>query len=172
MLLPALALGVITGCATPTEVVRSGEASSRTGGIALMYADRNMREGRHRRYELDADGAFRVGSGAAAQRGATDWSGTATPEQIAVILNAARSAGIFDDAPACEPRLVDGHETIFTTIEWAMPKGDPRGKGAYHLEGICPALMPLRDAFEKAALVRFNKELDALPEPGRQPARR
>jgi hypothetical protein len=168
----------ISGCAAPVTVARAGDADSPTGGLSIVYFDRELSEQRHRRYELLADGTFRVGSGRAALLGNTDWEGRATQEQIDAILGAAREGGLFDGEPVCEPALVDGKETIFTTIEIAMPNDAPdRRPGrparfSYRLEGRCPSVLPLRAAFEDAARVRFDPQLNALPQPGLQPRRR
>ncbi len=172
LLFLAIVLATLAACGgAPTKVVTSGDADSPTGGIGLAYIERDIKESRHRRYELDPDGTLRIGSGRAALLDQTDWKGVATPEQIAAIVGAARASGIFDGPPTCEPQLVDGDEMIFTTVEFAMPKGDPRGKRSYQLEGRCPSILPLRAAFEQASRARFVNQLDALPQAGAQAPR-
>ncbi|MDZ4831930.1 MAG: hypothetical protein SGJ09_17275 [Phycisphaerae bacterium] len=165
VLLPMLlaGLGSVVGC-SPRVNLKAGEISSPTGGVAIMYDERNFPAQSFRRYELDSDGTLRVGGGRAAQAGTTTWSGTPSPEDLEAILSAVKAARFLDGEPACEPALVDGEESIATTIEYVAPNGSTH----VVLSGRCPTLMPLRAAFEQAARARFKQQIDALPEPGLQ----
>ena len=82
-------------------------------------------------------------------------------------MDAIEASGRATGPPVCTPVLVDGEETIFTRIEYAAPSGTL----VHDLRGRCPALDALRAAFERASLVRFERQLDRLPEAGPQPNR-
>lgn len=140
------------------------DATSPTHGVAILFEERNPPQSIFRRYELYPDGTFKVGGGKVALMHQTDWSGQPSAEEIAAILAAADAAQLAFGGPACEPALVDGSESIYTTIEYASPSVNR----SFALEGRCPSLTPLREAFERAALVRFKRQLDALPDAGKQ----
>ncbi|MFO0829874.1 MAG: hypothetical protein U0572_17160 [Phycisphaerales bacterium] len=161
-LVPAVVVALV-GCA-PKSQVKPGEASSPTGGVAMIFEERNLAAMSFRRYELDPDGTLRVGGGKSAQSGKTDWSGTPDPADLKAILSAIRAAGLLHATVVCEPRLVDDKESIRTNIDYAAPDGSCK----LELEGYCPVILPIRAAFEKAATTRFKPQLDALPEPGVQ----
>lgn len=157
----------LVGCAAPMAMKASDDAASPTKGIAILYEERIVSQSVFRRYELYPDGTLKVGGGAAARDGKTEWSGAIAPADLEAILAAAEASGIASGAPACQPALVDGTETIRTHVEYASPAVAQQ----FDLEGRCPAILPLRDAFERAARVRFQRQLDALPEAGKQPSR-
>ncbi len=159
----------LTGCAAPPsmEAGRADDPASPTRGVAMLFEERIPGRSIFRRYELHPDGTLKVGGGAAARDRRTDWSGKPTDEELTAILDAIEASGIARSAPSCAPALVDGEETIFTRIEYAAPSGTL----VHELRGRCPSLDPLRTALEQAALVRFQRQLDRLPEAGAQPNR-
>ncbi len=155
----------IVGCAAPmTMKAGDADATSPTRGVAILFEERNPPQSIFRRYELYPDGSLKVGGGKVALMHQTDWVGQPSAEEIAAILTAADGAQLASGGPACAPELVDGSESLFTTIEYASPAVSR----SFALEGRCPSLAPLREAFERAALVRFKRQLDALPEAGKQ----
>ncbi|MBL9147380.1 MAG: hypothetical protein JNM94_01670 [Phycisphaerae bacterium] len=156
----------LSGCTAPMSV-QAGDASSPTGGVAIVFQERDVDELRFRRYELDADGTLRIGGGRSAQRMTTDWTGTASAEQIASILSAARTANLESGEIACQTDPNDQGEPVRTTIEYAWPDGRRR----LDLVGNCPSILPLRDVFESIGRARFQRHLDQLPEAGPQPRR-
>lgn len=170
LLATALAcLATLGGCAT-AMTMRAGAAddrSSPTKSIAILYEERIPSESVFRRYELYPDGTLKIGGGRVAMEHKTDWSGRPTDDELDAILVAAEDARLASGPPACTPALVDGSETISVLVEYASPTVSQ----SYALEGRCPTLAPLRDAFERAGLARFKRQLDALPEGGKQPNR-
>jgi hypothetical protein len=156
-------------CAAPPSM-KAGDAndlSSPTRGVAVLLEERIPGRSIFRRYELHPDGTLKVGGGAAARDRRTEWSGTPSDDDLTAMLDAIDASGIATGPPACAPVIVDGEETIFTRVEYAAPSGTI----VHELHGRCPALDPLRAAFEKASLVRFDRQLDRLPEAGPQPNR-
>jgi hypothetical protein len=160
------ALLSLVGCNAPMTV-EAGDATSPTGGVAIVFQERDVDELRFRRYELDADGTLRIGGGRSAQRQTTDWTGTATAEQIASILQAAREANLEAGDVVCHDDPNDDGDPVRTTIEYAWPEGRRR----HDLVGDCPAILPLRTVFETIGRARFQRHLDQLPEAGPQPVR-
>jgi hypothetical protein len=167
-----LAMPLAIGCATPASM-KAGKAEgadgrvSPTRGVAVLFEERIPSRSIFRRYELHPDGSLKVGGGAAARDRRTEWTGTPNDDELTAILDAIDASGIAVGPPACTPALVEGEESIFVRIEYAAPSGTL----VHELGGRCPALEPLREAFEKASLVRFERQLDRLPEAGAQPSR-
>lgn len=149
--------------------MRAGEAgaASPTGGVALLIEERIPSQSKFRRFELHPDGSLRFGGGQVAILHKTDWEGRPSEAELQAILDALRDSGLRGGPPACEPRLADGDETIFTTIEYAAPDLEQM----YELEGRCPGLEALLAALEQAKTARFRRQMDALPEPGKQSIR-
>lgn len=156
----------LSACSTPATM-RAGDpsdGSSPTGGIAILIEERIPHETRFRRFELHADGTLKVGGGQTAVMHKTDWEGRPSADDINLILRASQDANLASGPPACQPRLIDGEEGRFVLIEYVTPSQS----FVYELEGDCPSLAPLLAGFEKAAIARFRRTLDTLPEAGRQ----
>lgn len=152
---------LVAACGGPMKA-KAGDVRSPTGGVAIVFEDREIDEQRFRRFELDADGTLHVGGGRTALRRETDWSCTPSAEELRAILGAAERASLQEADIACDPVPEGDSDPMKTTIEYAWPGGKRR----IDLVGTCPAIEPLRAAFEQASLARFKRQLDALPEAG------
>lgn len=160
----AIACSVILGGCAGRTSVESGGADSPTRGIAFLLDEQIPTQSKYRRFELLADGTLKVGGGQAALLHKTDWERTLSGTDLQSVLDAIEAARLDEGPPRCEPRLVDGEESQFTRIEYASPSGT----FAFDVQGRCPSIEPIRAALERLALSRYQRSLDALPEPGLQ----
>lgn len=125
----------------------------------LVVTDRDPTEGRFRRYEVDGDGTFRVGSGARARLGETDPAPSLDDADLDRLDAAVRRAGWLDaESPVSAgdgPRRLQ----VEMTVEGAVRRLEVSAHGRRFDPGAAAVVAEL-DAFARR---RFSGVLDALP---------
>lgn len=140
---------------------RSGPIANGTGDEfrRLQVFDRDAADGRFRRYEVDVDGTFQVGSGEQARLGEVAAAPSLDDADVDRLVAALRDAGWFDASPPTS--MGDGPRCVEVTLQLHGPtrRFELRADGRRFDVGTASVLAEL----EAFAGRRFGGVLDALP---------
>ena len=150
---------VPSGCnALPTKLESPGAC-----GISLMIWSREPSEAKYEYFEVDR-GTFGYGGGKDGLAMAPSWETPLSPDQCAALREIAQRGGwMSTDPPAAVPVLEGGDRLADVAVMWEG------GQRQFAASGDDPSVREAVEMLSQIAAARFQRQLDRLPEAGKQP---